>query len=118
MIILPDACGFRVLPVPARNAVADSRCADVKTDYGTLCAPRQVLWNNCKLVADPLTKLDKFEQAEPTLFAAGDPDDHVHAADPGAFRRRRKTGQGQVLARNVDQRAILFEEEMVVVGDV
>ena len=51
------------------------------------------------------------------LFAAGHPNDHVDPADPGAVRRSGDAGQGQVLARNVDQRAILLEEEVVVTKD-
>jgi hypothetical protein len=51
MVILPDV---RVLPVPARNAVAAGRWAAFETDYEMLCAPRQELWNDYKLATEAL----------------------------------------------------------------
>jgi len=61
MVILPDACGLSGLSGFRRNAEAIGEIAALNANYGTLCAPRQELWNNYKLALDQLTPLDKFE---------------------------------------------------------
>src|SRR4029079_1577810 len=47
-----------------------------------------------------------------------DADDHVDAADGAACGRLRQAGDGDTLARNVEQPAGIFEKEVMMVTDV